>query len=299
MAQNRDKIIILIIVGAAFVLFMAFSIIFLFVSSPISGTSFPPIRGDSVALIEISGVIEKSDDVVRQLKEYEDDNSIKALVLRVDSPGGGVAAAQEIYDQLLKFKESKKFIVVSMGSLAASGGYYVSCAADTIFADPGTLTGSIGVIFSYPILQNLMDKVGVQMQVVKSGKLKDVGSFSREPTPEEIKMLQSVIDDTYDQFINVVADGRNLEVDYVKSIADGSVFTGRQAQEKGLVDKLGTLEDAIAKAGEMANLGSHPRVVKERRLRRTFFQELIGALGLDEVKSSIHLWPTMEYRYNY
>jgi protease-4 len=299
MAQNRDKIIILVIVGAAFVLFVAFSLVYFIVSGPASTASFPPIRGDKVALIEITGVIEKSDDVVRQLKEYEDDNSVKALILRVDSPGGGVAAAQEIYAQLLKFKESDKFIVVSMGSVAASGGYYVSCAADTIFADPGTLTGSIGVIFSYPILKNLMDKVGVQMEVVKSGKLKDVGNFSREPTPEDIRMLQSVIDDTYDQFVNVVAEGRNLEVDYVKSLADGSVFTGRQAQEKGLVDKLGTLEDAVAKAGEMANLGSHPRVIRERRIRRTLFQELIGALGLDQVKSSIHLWPTVEYRYSF
>ncbi len=299
MAENRDKIIILVIVGAAFVLFVAFSLVYFIVSGPASTTSFPPIGGDKVALIEINGVIEKSDDVVRQLKEYEDDNSVKALILRVDSPGGGVAAAQEIYAQLLKFKESDKFIVVSMGSVAASGGYYVSCAADTIFADPGTLTGSIGVIFSYPILKDLMDKVGVQMEVVKSGKLKDVGNFSREPTPEDIKMLQSVIDDTYDQFVNVVAEGRNLEVDYVRELADGSVFTGRQAKEKGLVDKLGTLEDAIAKAGEMANLGSHPRVIRERRIRRTLFQELIGALGLDQVKSSIHLWPTVEYRYNF
>jgi protease-4 len=299
MAQNRDKIIILIIVGAAFILFVVVSIVFFVLSGPISGTSFPAIVGDKVALIEINGVIDKSDDVVRQLKEYEDDSSVKALILRVDSPGGGVAAAQEIYDQLLKFKDSKKYIVVSMGSVAASGGYYVSCAADTIFADPGTLTGSIGVIFSYPILRNLMDKVGVQMQVVKSGKLKDVGNYARKPSPEDLKMLQSVIDDTYDQFINVVAEGRNLKKDYVKSLADGSVFTGRQAQEKGLVDKLGTLEDAIAKAGEMANLGSHPRVIKERRLRRTLFQDLVGALGLDQVKSSVHLWPTMEYRYNY
>ena len=186
-----------------------------------------------------------------------------------------------------------------MGSVAASGGYYVSCAADTIFADPGSLTGSIGVIFSYPILQNLMDKVGVQMQVVKSGRLKDVGNFARQPSPEDVKMLQSVIDDTYDQFVNVVAQGRNLELDYVKGLADGSVFTGRQAQAKGLIDKIGTLEDAIAKAGEMSDLGSNPRVVKERRLRRTLLEQLTGVLGLDQIKTSIRLWPSLEYRYNF
>ncbi len=299
MAQNRDRLIILVIVGACFVLFIALSVIYFATSASRTDMTFVPIGGDKVALIDITGVIEKSDDVVRQLKDYKDDSSVRALVLRVDSPGGGVAASQEIYDQLLKFKEKKKYIVVSMGSVAASGGYYVSCAADTIFADPGTLTGSIGVIFSYPILQNLMDKVGVQMQVVKSGKLKDVGNFARQPSPEDVKMLQSVIDDTYDQFVNVVAQGRNLELDYVRGLADGSVYTGRQAKEKGLIDKIGTLEDAIAKAGEMSDLGSNPRTVKERRLRRTLFEQLAGALGIDQIKSSIRLWPSLEYRYNF
>jgi protease IV len=298
MAQNRDKVIILVIIGAALVLFIAFSIIMVVVSRSNADMAFNPI-GDKIALVDITGVIEKSEDVVRQVKKYEDDSSVKALVLRVDSPGGGVAASQEILDELLKFKEKHKFIIVSMGSVAASGGYYVSCAADTIFANPGTLTGSIGVIFSYPILTGLMEKVGVQMQVIKSGQLKDVGNYARQPSPEDIKMLQSVIDDTYDQFVKVVADGRNLSTDNVKLLADGSVFTGRQAMEKGLVDKLGTLEDAISKAGQMADLGTHPRVIKERRSRNTWLDDLTGKLGLDQVKSNIRLWPSLEYRYNY
>ena len=298
MAKNRDKLIILIIVGAALVFFVGFSVVLFVVSQSASDMSFAPI-GNKIALIDVTGVIEKSDDIIRQLKKYEDDSSIKALVLRIDSPGGGVAASQEIYDQLKKFKEKHKYIVVSMGAVAASGGYYIACAADTIFADPGTLTGSIGVIFSYPVLQTLLDKVGVKMQVIKSGKLKDVGNYAREPSPEDIAMLQSVIDDTYDQFINVVADGRNLELSYVKGLADGSVFTGRQAQEKGLVDKLGTLEDAIVKAGQMSDLGSNPRVIKERRINHTLLDDLIGKLGLEDVKSNIHLWPSLEYRYNY
>jgi protease IV len=298
MDKNRDRLVILIIIGAAVVLFAGFSIVLFLVSQTSSDMTINPI-GNKLALIEITGVIEKSDDVIRQLKKYEDDSSVKGLVLRIDSPGGGVAASQEIFEQLMKFKENHKYIVVSMGSVAASGGYYVACAADTIFADPGTLTGSIGVIFSYPVIQNLMDKVGIKMQVVKSGKLKDVGNFAREPSPEDVAMLQSVIDDTYAQFVGVVAVGRNLEIDYVKSLADGSVFTGHQAKEKGLVDKLGSLEDAISKAGEMANLGSKPRVVKERRVSHTLIDDLFGKLGLDEVKSNIHLWPSLEYRYNY
>jgi protease-4 len=298
MAKNRDRLIILIIIGAALILFVGFSLVVFLVSQTDTDMSFASL-GNKVALIDITGVIEKPDDVIRQLKKYEDDSSIKALVLRIDSPGGGVAASQEIFDQLMKFKEKHKYIVVSMGAVAASGGYYVACAADTIFADPGTLTGSIGVIFSYPVLENLLDKVGIKMQVVKSGKLKDVGNFAREPSPEDIAMLQSVIDDTYDQFVSVVAVGRHLEIGYVKSLADGSVFTGRQAREKGLVDKLGTLEDAISKAGEMSDLGSNPRIIKERRINHTILDDLIGKLGLDQVKSNIHLWPSLEYRYNY
>ncbi|HBC47077.1 MAG TPA: signal peptide peptidase SppA [candidate division Zixibacteria bacterium] len=298
MTKNRDKLIILIIVGAALVFFVGFSAVLFVVSQSASDMSFTPI-GNKIALIDVTGVIEKSDDIIRQLKKYEDDSSIKALVLRIDSPGGGVAASQEIYEQLKKFKEKHKYIVVSMGAVAASGGYYIACAADTIFANPGTLTGSIGVIFSYPVVQALLDKVGVKMQVIKSGKLKDVGNFAREPSPEDIEMLQSVIDDTYDQFVNVVAEGRNLEPSYVKGLADGSVFTGRQAQEKGLVDKLGTLDDAIVKAGQMSDLGSNPRVIKERRINHTLLDDLIGKLGLEDVKSNIHLWPSLEYRYNY
>jgi protease IV len=298
MAKNRDKVIILIIIGAALILFVGFSLVAYVISQSSTDMTFAGI-GSKIALIDITGVIEKPDDVIRQLKKYEDDSSIKGLVLRIDSPGGGVAASQEIFDQLMKFKEKHKYIVVSMGAVAASGGYYVACAADTIFADPGTLTGSIGVIFSYPVLENLLDKVGIKMQVVKSGKLKDVGNPAREPSPEDIAMLQSVIDDTYDQFVSVVAVGRHLEPDYVKSLADGSVFTGRQAREKGLVDKLGTLEDAITKAGEMCDLGSNPRIIKERHIRNTILDDLLGKLGLDQVKSNIHLWPSLEYRYNY
>jgi protease IV len=298
MAQNRDRLIIFIIIGGALILFAGLSIVLFVVSSSDSDIGLTTI-GDKVALIDITGIIETSDDIVRQVKKYADDNSVKALVLRVDSPGGGVAASQEILAALFKFKEENKYIIVSMGSVAASGGYYVSCAADSIYANPGTLTGSIGVIFSYPIFTNLMDKVGIQMQVIKSGKLKDVGNFARQPSPEDISMLQSVIDDTYNQFVNVVAKGRHLEKDNVRSLADGSVFTGCQAKGNGLVDKIGTLEDAISMAGRMTGLGNHPRVIKERRLRRTLLDELTGKLGIDQIKSNVRLWPSLEYRFNF
>ena len=184
-----------------------------------------------------------------------------------------------------------------MGSIAASGGYYIACAADTILANPGSLTGSIGVIFSFFEFQNLMNKVGVKLEVVKSGKLKDIGNPSRELTSEERAMLQSVIDDTYEQFIGVVAERRSLELDYVLKLADGSVFTGKQAVVNGLVDKLGTLEDAIATAGALADLGKQPRVIKEKRFRRTIFDELLGFIGLD-IRGHDNFMPALEYRFS-
>jgi protease-4 len=212
-----------------------------------------------------------------------------------------VAASQEIYDQLMKFKNDGKIIVVSMGAVAASGGLYVSCAGDTILANPGTITGSIGVILSYPVLEQLMGKVGMKIEVIKSGRLKDVGNYAREVTAEDRRMLQSLIDDTYDQFVNVVAESREIETKEVKKFADGSIFTGRQAYEMGLIDRLGTLEDAISIAGEMTDLGDDPRIVKERPSRRPFWPLVENLLGVDlgSLFDSGRTWPALEYLYGY
>jgi protease-4 len=297
MAQKNDKIIILVFIGIALFFCIFFAIVVFAVSR--SSSAFV-VRGfgGSVAQIDVTGAIRESEDIVRQIRKYQDDGSIKALVLRIDSPGGGVAASQEIYEQLVRFKKKGKPIVVSMGEVAASGGYYIACTADTIFASPGTVTGSIGVILSFPVFENLMDKVGIKMEVVKSGALKDVGDPGHRMTPQEQKMLQSVIDDTYGQFVSIVSENRDLDSSYVRSLADGSIFTGRQALEKGLVDKLGTLDDAIAAAGEMTDLGTKPRVVKERRYRRTWVDLLGDLLGID-IDRAMHVnpWPSLEYRY--
>jgi protease IV len=299
MAQRRDKVILLVIVIGGLLMFGMLGIFaFAFSSNKDSDFEFSKV-GPKIAVIEVNGVIESSADIIRQLKKYQDDGSVKALVLRVDSPGGGVAPSQEIYEQLLKFKQDGKYIIVSMGSVAASGGYYIACAADTIYANPGTITGSIGVIFSFPVFQNLMDKIGMKMEVVKSGALKDVGNYAREMSPEDRKMLQSVIDDTYSQFVGVVANGRGLDSIYVKSIADGSIYTGRQALNLRLVDKIGTLEDAISKAGEMSNLGHDPRVVKEKKYRRSLVDDLFGKLGIDtDQMNFLNKWPSLEYRFS-
>jgi len=299
MAKNRDKIIIAVIVIAVLVMFGVASMVFLFAVGSSDGLSIDSYSFTGrVAIVDVKGVIESSEDVVRQIRKYEDDSSVKALVLRVDSPGGGVAASQEIYDQLLKFKLSGKPVIVSMGSVAASGGYYVACAADKIFANPGTVTGSIGVIYSFPVMKELFEKVGVEWEVIKSGKLKDTGNFSRRMTADERAMLQSVIDDTYDQFINVVADAREMDIEEVRKLSDGSIFSGRQAVELNLIDTLGSYEDAIAEAGYKADLGGDPKTIKERQYKRSFLEMTTKIIGFkDQLFNADFLWPKLEYRF--
>ncbi len=300
MGKNRDKIILAVI--AALVLGgFALTIAFIYVIGKGGDGIGVGALGGRLAQVDIKGVIADSEDIVRQVKKYQEDSSIKGIVLRVDSPGGGVAASQEIYDQLMKFKNDGKIIVVSMGAVAASGGLYVSCAGDTILANPGTITGSIGVILSYPVLEQLMGKVGMKIEVIKSGRLKDVGNYAREVTAEDRRMLQSLIDDTYDQFVNVVAESREIETKEVKKFADGSIFTGRQAYEMGLIDRLGTLEDAISIAGEMTDLGDDPRIVKERPSRRPFWPLVENLIGVDlgSLFDSGRTWPALEYLYGY
>ncbi|MBI5675047.1 MAG: signal peptide peptidase SppA [Nitrospirae bacterium] len=237
--------------------------------------------GDKVALVRVEGVLLDSKDIIEELKKYSDDASIKAIVLRVDSPGGGVAPSQEIHEEIVKIKAKKK-IVVSMGSVAASGGYYISCPAHKIVANAGTLTGSIGVIMEIPNIEGLMQKIGVKAEVVKSGKHKDIASMFKTMSPEEREILQSVLDDVHDQFIKAVADARGMTFESIKELADGRVFTGRMAKEAGLVDVLGNLEDAISLAGEISGIKGKPRVVKEEKrfhlldmIRGNFPEELI------------------------
>ena len=231
--------------------------------------------GSKVAIVHIAGVITSSGEAVRQLKKYADDGSVKAVILRIESPGGAVAPSQEIYDAVLKAKK-KKGVVASMGAVAASGGYYIACAADSIVANPGSLTGSIGVIFEFPVFGELFKKIGIKTEVVKSGELKDVGSPTRPMTEHERRMLQSVINDTYDQFVEAVVKSRKMERSRVLALADGSVFTGRQAKANGLVDQLGNFEDAVRLAGKMGGIEGEPRTVKEKKYRRRTVFDLVG-----------------------
>ncbi len=206
---------------------------------------------DKIGIVRVEGVIADSREITEQLDEFGEDNSIAAVVLRIDSPGGGVAASQEIYDAIIELKKKKK-VVASMGSVAASGGLLVACAADKIVANPGTITGSISAIMHFANVEELLKKVGVKSSVIKSGEYKDIGSPLREMTPEEKVIVQDLVDDIYNQFVEVIVRDRKMPPEKVKEIADGRVFSGRKAKELGLVDSLGDMSSAVKLAGKLA-----------------------------------------------
>jgi len=222
------------------------------------GRSFA--AGDKVGIVEVDGIIRDAREVVGQIDDFGKDDRIKALVLRIDSPGGGVAPAQEIYEALLRIKKQKK-IVASMGSVAASGGYLIACAADRIVANPGTITGSISAVMHFPNAEELLKKIGLKSSVVKSGKYKDIGSPVREMTAEERALMQSLVDDIYDQFLDVVSQNRRISKEELKKIADGRIFSGRQARKMKIVDELGDLGHAVRLAGKLAGIPGTPEPV--------------------------------------
>ena len=249
--------------------------------------------GDKIAVVDIKGMITSSRDIVEQIDTFKEDNDVKAIILRINSPGGGVGPSQEIYREVLRAKEKKK-IIASIESVGASGGYYVACASDLIVANPGTITGSIGVVMEFSNVEDLLKKIGLRSYVIKSGKHKDIGSPVREMTPEEKAILQGVIDSVHSQFIRAVAEGRNMEEGKVKQIADGRIFSGEQAKELGLVDRLGGLQDAIEIAAEMVGIKGKPAVIypkKKLSLYELLFRKSLRLL-MDEV------WQR-EYRLSY
>jgi protease IV len=245
-------------------------------------TLFPDLDLSSeerIALVRVEGVILDAQQTISELKRYGDNPLVKAIVVRIDSPGGGVVPSQEIHDAVKRIREKQsKLVIASMGTVAASGGYYIAAAADRIVANPGTLTGSIGVIMELANVEGLMKKIGVESVVVKSGAHKDLGSPFRAMNLEDRTILQNVMDDVHSQFIEAVAAGRSLDVKTVRALADGRIFTGRQAKAAKLVDELGDLQDAIKLAADMAGLEGEPRVVEPRK--RFSIRDLIeGHLG--------------------
>ncbi len=209
--------------------------------------------GEKVGIIEIKGVISDSKDIIAHLKQFREDDSIKSIVLRIDSPGGSVGPSQEIFREVRKTIGQKK-VITSMGTIAASGGYYVAAGTDGIVANPGTITGSIGVIMGFTNFEELIKKIGLVPIVIKSGKYKDTGSPVRQMTEDEEKILQNFVQRIHMQFVKAIAEGRKMDVQKVKSIADGRIFSGEEAKDLGLVDRLGNLDDAIEWAGRLGGI---------------------------------------------
>lgn len=241
--------------------------------------------GERVAVVELAGIMTSSQDagsratsarrVIELLEKHRTDATVKAVVLRIDTPGGTVVAAQEINAALGRLRGEGKEVVASLGDVAASGGFYVACAADRVVASPGTLTGSIGVIMQFPDYRGLFGKIGLSTNTIKSGEFKDVGNGAREMTERDRRLLQALVDDVQGQFVETVAAGRKLSPERVRALADGRVFSGRQAKELGLVDELGDLDAAIAAAAKLAGIAGKPEVVREKPRRKLW--ELIDA----------------------
>ncbi len=258
--------------------------------------------GDRIGVIYVEGVITGARDdagllggavrghsLLEQLQEAREDDTIKAVLIRINSPGGTAAASQEIGTEIDKIRRQGKIVIASMGDTAASGGYWIAAKADQIMADPATMTGSIGVVMETMNMQELFSKIGVSPETIKSGLYKDIGTVNRPLTPKERELLQTMVDDVYDQFVEVVAKGRKMDRSKVLQLADGRIFTGRQAKDLGLVDKLGNFYDAVLLTGQLAGIKGEP-VIHElgpRNALTRLFGEIRSLLGLNNYTAGL------------
>jgi protease-4 len=289
------------LVGTA-IMFVTFLLVILLVTVLLTGNRGIADGAPKIGVITIEGSIssDMAERTVRQLTRFADDASVKAIVLRVESPGGGVASSQEIYEEVKRVRAGGKLVIASLGSIAASGGYFVACTADRIFANAGSMTGSIGVIVQLANAEDLLRRIGVEPTVITSGPFKDSGNPTRALRAEEREVFQALVEDVYQQFVDAVALGRNLSVDEVRQAADGRIFTGRQAKELRLVDELGSLQDAIAYAASMSGIVGKPKLVQEGKERLWWLKFVFESLP-----SSLSRWPfsqteaVLQYRWPY
>jgi len=268
-----------VLVGVA--IFASLVVLFT-VSVFIAGINGSFLIGDAVGVVEVKGLIVDSKETIKHLHEFRDNDKVKAIVLRIDSPGGVVGPTQEIYEEVGKLAAAKK-VVVSMGSVAASGGYYIATPAYRIFANPGTVTGSIGVLMKLSNIEGLLGKIGLKSYVLKSGRFKDTGSPVRTMTMVDKAVLQGVIDNMHGQFVRAVAKGRKIPEAEVARIADGRIFSGEQALRLKLVDSMGNLQDAVAEAGKLAGIKGEPEVLyppeKKKLLTDWLMEDVIGGFA--------------------
>lgn len=298
--MNNSTKTFLIVLAVLISVIGGFLLIFTFLIFSTPGREFETTgQGEKIALVEVSGEILSSRETVDEIKRHRENRSIRGILLRIDSPGGGVVASQEIYDEVKKTRDGGMTVVVSMGSVAASGGYYIACGANTIVANPGTLTGSIGVISEFLSVDSLMGKLGLDANTIKTGRFKDAGSPFRRMTTDDRAYFQGVLDVVHRQFINVVAEERGIDLETVEELADGRVYTGEDAYRLGLVDTLGTLENAISLTGTLAGVGDEPAVVRQKRRAPTFFDWLTGEYLLGPLlggAKEILERPVLQYR---
>jgi protease-4 len=299
--QSTSKWFWGIFLGLLFVGMMFIGICFLIFASALKrdgGEYVSSGSGDKIAIVEINDVIVSSEKTVEQIKRFREDKSIKAIILRINTPGGGVAASQEIYEEVKRTRDSGKIVVVSMGSIAASGGYYIAVGSSLIIANPGTLTGSIGVIAQFISIKDLAEKLGINQTTIKSGHLKDAGNPFREMNDSDKAYFQDVVDNSFGQFLDVVSKERKIDRETLLKYANGRVFTGLQAKEYGLVDSLGTFEDAIRITTKMAGIEGEPRIVREKK-KFSFFEELLGSKIEDvtDLKGKLFDEPILQYKF--
>jgi protease IV len=259
-------------------------------------------RGGRIAVVEVQGLINDEEPFLRDVRRLRRDRSVRGWVVAINSPGGVVAPSQSMFDALRSLRsEDNVPVIASIGSVGASGGYYVALAADSILALPGSITGSIGVLMEYPNVQGLMERLGVRMEVVKGGDQKDVASPFRDMEPEHREILEALVHDVHEQFIEAVATARGMDAAEVRGLADGRILSGRQAEAVGLVDRLGTRADAISMAGRMAGLGASPRIIRPPEPRRPWLLDLLlggQAVGVVQGLAGTVVqgsWPTLKY----
>jgi protease-4 len=292
--KDRPITSVLIILGIAVLFFGTVMAIVLSFSHITPSLSFSSKMG----VIPIQGKIQDPDRIIDQLIAFRRDDQIKAIILKINSPGGGVGPSQEIYTETRRTAQKKK-VVASLGSLAASGAYYIASAADKIIANPGTLTGSIGVLMEFIRVEELLEKIGIEMEVIKSGEFKDIGSPNRKMTDREKTMLMNLIEDIRDQFVTAVAQGRKMPKEKALALADGRIFSGREAKELGLVDHLGNFQDAVNLAKRMANIKGEVRLVYPERKTRSLLWDFLLKDFADYIVNKIER-PSglLEYRWN-